>query len=232
LIPGGHGSNASTPTISRTPEWAEVVRGIARGGTLPGIQLTTAWEGYAGSRNFRSSTPREIIRRSREVVHRLGPTGIASTLRALDAADIAMEAGFRHLQVHAAHGYLFSLLVDDRLNEHASEVLERLTGWAVRQSTAGIETSIRISLRTGDGDFDEDGGDNLHPQVARLPFDFVDVSSGFYNIDKRRGASSQLPSESGPHSSASQSRTPSRLDVLKIAVSGTWPTAQKERSIK
>ena len=44
--------------------------------------------------------------------------------------------------------------------------------------------------------------------------------------------SSQLPSESGPPSSASQSRTPSRLDVLKIAVSGTWPTAQKERSIK
>src|SRR3982074_2493241 len=69
LIPGGHGSNASTPTISRTPEWAEVVRGTPGGGTLPGIQLTTAWEGYAGSRNFRSSTRREIIRRSREVVH-------------------------------------------------------------------------------------------------------------------------------------------------------------------
>ena len=96
-----------------------------------------------------------------------------------------MEAGFRHLQVHAAHGYLFSLLIDDRINERAPEVLERLIGWALRYSACDMETLIRISLRTGDPHFDANGRDRFHAQVAKLPFDFIDVSSGFYNIDKQ-----------------------------------------------
>jgi 2,4-dienoyl-CoA reductase-like NADH-dependent reductase (Old Yellow Enzyme family) len=122
----------------------------------------------------------------REVVRKLGRAEIGSALKALDkGSQFAAEAGFRHLQVHAAHGYLFSLLVDHRLNENASEALEGLTAWAMRQSAASIETSIRISLRTGDAIFDQEGRDHFHEQVMGLPFDFVDVSSGFYSIDKR-----------------------------------------------
>jgi NADPH2 dehydrogenase len=186
VIPGGHGSNGNAPTISRAPEWAELASEIGRRGSLPGIQLATAWEGYVGSRSFRSPAARETLGRARALVRELGHAGIASTLRALDeAADMAVDAGFRHLQVHAAHGYLFSLLIDERLNEDAPEMLERLTDWAVRHSAAGIETSIRISLRTGDGEFDAHGRNRFHAQIARLPFDFVDVSSGFYDIDKQ-----------------------------------------------
>lgn len=186
VIPGGHGSNTSTPTISGAPEWAEVAAVIAARGSLPGIQLATAWAGYRGSRSFRSATAQETIEGSREIVRGLGPAGIASAFLALDeAADLAVGAGFRHLQVHAAHGYLFSLLVDNRINEQAPEVLERLAGWAMRLSAAGVETSIRVSLQTGDSDFDADGTDYFHAQLADLPFDFVDVSSGFYNIDKQ-----------------------------------------------
>ncbi len=186
VIPGGHPSNASTPTISRAPEWAAVAGKIAGRGSLPGIQLATAWEGYVGSRSFRSPTASDTIRQSRELVSGLAPKGFASTLRALDeAADLAVEVGFRHLQVHAAHGYLFSLLVDDRINARAPEVLEGLTNWAQRYSACDIETSIRISLRTGDSQFDASGRNRFHAQIANLPFDFVDVSSGFYNIDKQ-----------------------------------------------
>jgi NADPH2 dehydrogenase len=112
--------------------------------------------------------------------------GIASTLKVLDeAAKLSVEAGFRHLQVHAAHGYLFSLLVDGRINARAPEVLERLSIWALKYSACDIETSIRISLRTGDSQFDAKGRDRFYAQIANLPFDFVDVSSGFYDIDKQ-----------------------------------------------
>lgn len=186
VIPGGHGSNVSTPTISSAPEWKSVAGEIASRGSLPGIQLATAWEGYSGSRSFLSPTAGEVIRNSREIVRQLGGAGIASTMARLDqAADMALQAGFRHLQVHAAHGYLFSLLVDERLNESAPEVLARLSEWAARYNAAGIETSIRISLRTGDPNFDEEGKDRFHEQIVNLPFDFVDVSSGFYNINKQ-----------------------------------------------
>lgn len=128
----------------------------------------------------------ETIERSRKLVRDLGWSGIEPTLRGLDeAAKMAVKAGFHHLQVHAAHGYLFSLLVDYRINKNASEVLAWLADWARRHAAAGIETSIRISLRTGDLEFDALGGNLFHAQIAGLPFDFVDVSSGFYDINKQ-----------------------------------------------
>ena len=186
VIPEGHGTNSNTPTITRGPEWAELAGEITRRGSLPGIQLATAWEGYLGSKSFRSPGAAQTIRLARALVKGMGRAGIASTLRALDeAATMAAEAGFRHLQVHAAHGYLFSLLVDERLNEYAPEVLKHLADWAMRYSAAGLETSIRISLRTGDDEFDEHGRNRFHAQIVGLPFDFVDVSSGFYDIDKQ-----------------------------------------------
>lgn len=186
VVPDGHSSNANTAIISSAPEWTRVAGEIARCGSLPGIQLTTAWEGYAGSRSFRSSAAHDTIKQSRELVRKLGSAGIASALGSLDeAADLAVMAGFRHIQVHAAHGYLFSLLVDDRLNKHASEAREQLSSWALKYSAIGIETSIRISLQSGDSGFDAEGRDLFHAQIAGLRFDFVDVSSGFYNIDKQ-----------------------------------------------
>lgn len=186
VIPGGYGSNKSTPTISRTPEWAAVATAIADRGSIPGIQLATAWEGYTGSRSFRSRAGHETIERSREVLRGLGRAGVSQTLDALDeATEIAITAGFRHVQVHAAHGYLFNLLIDERFNVNASEVIDRLKGWVERQSAAEIETSIRISLRTGDVAFDECGSEHFYAQIADIPFDFIDVSSGFYNIDKQ-----------------------------------------------
>jgi 2,4-dienoyl-CoA reductase-like NADH-dependent reductase (Old Yellow Enzyme family) len=186
VIPGGHPTNLGAPMISGVPEWEAVARAIAERGSLPGIQLSTAWEGYTGIKSFRSPKPGDTIAKSRAVVRGLGRVGIKSVLNALDQASVlATRAGFRHLQVHAAHGYLLNLLVDERLNEHAPEVLDGLAGWARRQSLAGIETSIRISLRTGDVDFDAVGGARFHEKIAELPVDFVDLSSGFYNIDKR-----------------------------------------------
>ena len=186
VIPGGYGSNDKTPMISAGPEWETLATAIVRAGSLPGIQLATAWEGYIGSKSFRSTASHETIARSRALVRQLGRSAVVSVFKGLDeAAEIATAAGFRHLQVHAAHGYLFNLLVDDRLNEGAEEVLGLLTEWALRCSQRRIETSIRISLKSGDVVFDSDGNDRFYAQIVRLPFDFVDISSGFYNIDKR-----------------------------------------------
>lgn len=186
LIPGGYGSNPNTAEISSPADWTELTGAIASRGSLPGIQLATAWAGYSGSRGFRSAKTREAIEISREVVLKLGRAGIIDACDALHrAAELALAAGFRHLQIHAAHGYLFSLLIDRRLNDSAPDVLERMASWALKQSARGAETSIRMSLRTGDEDFDSHGRRDFHAEVAALPFDFVDISSGFYNINKQ-----------------------------------------------
>lgn len=186
LIPGGHGTNCNTPEISYRPEWRELASEISLRGSLPGVQLATVWEGYVGSRNFVSASGPGIIGRSRHIVREMGQHKIRSTLKSLEiAADIAVEAGFCHLQVHAAHGYLLSLLVDERINHDAPEFLDRLGEWSQRYTSAGIETSIRFSLKTGDHKFDAHGQGRFHAQIAKLPFDFIDVSSGFYDINKQ-----------------------------------------------
>jgi NADPH2 dehydrogenase len=186
VIPGGHGTNPNTAQISRAREWTDAANAIAGRGSLPGIQFATTWEQYNAPKLFRAAVPRVVIQRLRDLVRQLGQSKVMSTLASIDTAtDFALEAGFRHLQIHAAHGYLFSLLVDDRLNDCADDVRNWLGKWALRQSSRGIETSIRISLRTGDPEFDAVGRNKFYTQIATLPFDFIDVSSGFYDINKQ-----------------------------------------------
>lgn len=186
VIPGGYGSNSTSPTISRSSEWRDLARAISSRGSLPGIQLTSVWPGFDGSRHFRARLPNEITSNSKKVANDIGSTDLASIFRALnDATELAKDAGFRHIQIHAAHGYLFNLLIDPGFNDRAPEAQQLIGDWARSHSKNNIETSIRVSLRTGDDEFDTRHRQTSVEQIVRLPFDFIDVSSGFYNIDKR-----------------------------------------------
>lgn len=186
VLPGGYGSNAVTPALTTERVWADLAASIRAGGSLPGIQLATTWNGYVGLRKFVAAEPHEFIRRARQIVADMRPDRVIAVLNSFDvAAKIAVRHGFGHIQIHAAHGYLLSLLVDHRINRDATGVLERLTLLAERMRQASVETSIRVSLKTGDSDFDSDGAADFLDTVARLPFDYVDLSSGFYNVDKR-----------------------------------------------
>lgn len=186
VVPGGYGSNGSTPSIGPSSVWATLAHAIRERGSLPGIQLATAWDGYEGARKFRSLNGAKVIESARELVRSLGRSGIDYIVDAFEAAaKLAIGHGFGHVQIHAAHGYLPSLLIDGRINPAAKHVEDRLGKLAEWLSEKNVESSIRISLRTGDAEFDRLGTTELQDSVAALPFDFVDLSSGFYNVDKR-----------------------------------------------
>jgi 2,4-dienoyl-CoA reductase-like NADH-dependent reductase (Old Yellow Enzyme family) len=186
VIPGGVGSNSATPTISSNQAWKDLASAIGGQGSMPGIQLATAWEGYAGARSFRSRHPEAVIAAARVLVAQLTVPDIDRLLGALRlATELSVDAGFRHIQLHAAHGYLFSLLVDSAINPRASEVLDKLMTWAHKLREGGAESSLRVSLRTGYAAFDRSGREAFLDAIALLPVDYVDVSSGFYNIDKQ-----------------------------------------------
>lgn len=112
VVPGGHGSNRSTPSITCNPIWTKVATTIRASGTLPGIQLATAWAGYQGSRKFVPANANDVIAQARELIWSLGSKGIDLMISSFfEGAALAAEHGFGHVQIHAAHGYLPSLLV-------------------------------------------------------------------------------------------------------------------------
>lgn len=186
VVPGGHGSNNSTPTLSGDGIWSTIAASIAERGSIPGIQLASTWGGYVGNRNFVGSAPDQVIAAARNIVEELGEDGVLAVLRAFgNAAGMAVDHGFRHIQLHGAHGYLLNLLIHDRINPRAERARECLARLAEVLAADNVETSLRISMRTGDLAFDAVGSVSLSDQIAALPFDYIDLSSGFYNIDKR-----------------------------------------------
>lgn len=186
VLPGGHPVNAMTAMMSSDPRWKTLATSISSRGTTPGIQLATAWENYEGATSFRPKDWAETIAKSRALAASVGPTRLRQLFVGLrTGTEMAAEAGYRHVQLHGAHGYLFSLLMDRRLYDGAAECLEFVGCWAQTCREAGLETSVRISLRTGDADFDREGAAAYQDAASSLPVDIVDVSSGFYNIDKR-----------------------------------------------
>ena len=186
VVPGGHPSNDYTPTITASPIWSSVARAVHHRNTIPGIQLATTWKNYAGQRKFRSKNSREAINCAREITSNISNRDVEQLFVSLDnGTALALDAGFRHVQLHAAHGYLFSLLIDGRLFAGADDVLARIGRWSQKWSLSDVELSIRFSLRTGDPEFDSKGSESFHNRVASLPLDYIDVSSGFYDIDKQ-----------------------------------------------
>jgi 2,4-dienoyl-CoA reductase-like NADH-dependent reductase (Old Yellow Enzyme family) len=150
-IPGGVGTNANTAEISDHPAWRRLADSIAEKGALAGIQLATVWPSYTGMKNFVSRASADEISRCRYMVRSIAVGDIERLFCAVQAgSDLAMKAGFGHIQLHAAHGYLLSLLIDRRIYSQADTVLAVIAGWAARCAVCGVETSIRVSLRTGD----------------------------------------------------------------------------------
>jgi 2,4-dienoyl-CoA reductase-like NADH-dependent reductase (Old Yellow Enzyme family) len=184
---------------------ARIARFVSKQGAIPGIQLAHAgrkgscdvpWKGGA-----RLKTPQEggwtVIAPSSipfaegdPVPVALDEAGIEAVLAAFEAAvRRALAAGFRLLEIHAAHGYLLHEFLSPLSNhrqdqyggslENRMRLLLRVAESIRRLMPAGMPLFVRISATDwADGGWDADQSVVLARRLKALGVDLIDVSSG------------------------------------------------------
>lgn len=171
--------------MSSSSQWRELAVNIESRGAILGVQLSGAPQGHVGQRSFIAKDTSTAAAAYSEIAKSITIDDLeASFLQLRVASGLAIDAGFRLIQLHAAHGYLFHLLLDRRLNPKCGRALELLTEWTAWIRSCGVQSSIRMSLFW-------DSMENAHLQdefendFVAAKSDFLDVSAGLYNVNKR-----------------------------------------------
>lgn len=185
LTPNGFGSNDVCMRISDRSEWVQLAHAISSQGALPGIQLATVWDAYVGNRGFKPRRGEDPAAVYRSAVENFSTKELRDVFEDLKmASDLALAAGFRHLQLHAAHGYLFSLLIDPAVSRLVEECLRLISDWIETLRGAGVESSVRVSMTAGHIDFDTCERLEVFKALVAIGPDYMDLSNGYYNFDK------------------------------------------------
>lgn len=186
VLPTGFGTNGKTARISNSMAWRSLAEAIAARGAIPGIQFSSTWASYLGERRFIARDPAETYRSYLKVGKEITEEHISALMSQLhEGSQLAIEHGFRHIQLHAAHGYIFNLILHTMFSSHSKWAHEKIRSWLDAMQSDGVSTSIRISLSTGWPSADSDYSSGLSAVIG-LPVDYIDLSDGFYNLDKRK----------------------------------------------
>lgn len=174
--------------------FADLASVISSRGSLPGIQLANAPRSLSPPRNWRAANPSQEVARLREIVSGYETTDMTVALaQFVNSARLAVLAGFEVVQLHAAHGYLVSLLLHPATNfrkdeySQSSSWFERLL-YELRCATGDDALlSVRLSVRAGILEDEEElalAKDTLR-RASGAGVDILDLSAGFYTIDRQ-----------------------------------------------
>lgn len=184
--------------------WRPITAFIAEHGAVPGVQLAHAgrkasvrrpWEGgaplSADEGAWQTAAPSAIaFDRDWHVPQALDAAGIRKVIADFRAAALrAKAAGFKLVELHAAHGYLLHQFLSPLSNQRTDEYggsfenrtrLVREVIMAVREVWPdNLPLWLRISATDwADGGWNIDDSVRLAAQLAALGVDLVDVSSG------------------------------------------------------
>jgi hypothetical protein len=226
VIPNGFGSNNVCAKISDSRIWQHLASAIAEQGARPGIQLSSTWKNYQGIKKFTPEHNQNPVDEYKAAIRSISAKEVLQIFGNIRRGiELAIRAGFSHIQIHAAHGYLFSLLIDESFSLHSDLALDNLGCLAKELALENIESSLRFSLITGDLSIDKDRS-KLIDNLFILPFSFFDVSVGFYNIDKRLiyPTSERLLESRRNSTLALASRFPDKQVILSGKSQGAWNT--------
>jgi len=178
--------NDSTGIINDTKPWHKLCEEIRSNGSVAGIQLSCTPPKYRPRKQFEPNLLQEIeLDRYRELLRAVSDKmWLRIETEFLRGIECALKVGFEHIQIHAAHGYLFSLVLDPTINckLRGLDILRNLIQAVAHASK--VQGSLRVSWGIGLTD------DTLRTKaIIDLWHSFrkeirLDISRGYYNIDK------------------------------------------------
>lgn len=181
-ILGGFPTNDFCGFINEDLKWASLAECIRKRGTKPGIQLATTWEGFRGADGKSTSNWTEFKQVCSPYLKHINPDFVFKNFR--NSIDLCERHGFELVEIHAAHGYLLSLLLDPNISEHAEETAERVNELAVYCNSKGLETAIRLSIFCDLEPSVEKQRLEIIDKICNGCYNFIDLSAGYYNLNK------------------------------------------------
>jgi 2,4-dienoyl-CoA reductase-like NADH-dependent reductase (Old Yellow Enzyme family) len=186
VIPNGTGTNDVSSGISADRAWHSLADVISEQGAIAGIQLASTWNGYKGMVSFVPPKDADPVSTYLKIASEISEEEIRNVFAELTrGTELAIDAGFRHIQLHAAHGYLFNLLLDSHFSPYAELALQLTSKWAEEIAASQSESSIRFSMWSGDPVFDQSRQKQIADDLILINVNYLDVSAGFYNVDKK-----------------------------------------------
>ncbi|MDJ0391406.1 NADH:flavin oxidoreductase/NADH oxidase [Roseomonas sp. E05] len=185
---------------AQLPAHTELAAAITRAGSVPGIQIAHAGRkasaaapwigGMAKEHGWEPVAPSAIAFPGMAMPRAMNEADIQKVIADFTAtAKRAIAAGYRFIEVHAAHGYLLhqflSPLSNQRNDAWGGDFAgrTRLTREVVSAVRAAIPGDVPLAIRFSHTDWTEGGWTTeetveLARQVKALGVDLVDVSSG------------------------------------------------------
>ena len=169
-----------------------ISRAIKLRGSLAGIQIASSPIGLSPPVRWRAPNVAAEVSRLQHLIEGFGQDYIRQSLSDfVNTALLSAEAGFDIVQIHAAHGYLMSLLLNPVINRRTDEY--SLCGTWLREFVDELRTqlrdtllSFRVSVASGlpDQGPERDSNTGLVARLARYGVDLIDLSAGFYTVDR------------------------------------------------
>ena len=188
-------TNPNTVVLSNASHIARlavITRAIQSRGTLAGIQLAYGVPQAGLKRRWKATDAASEIQRLRAMVASFSSAAIQTQLkRFIRSAALSVAAGFDIIQLHAAHGYLLSLLTSPMLNQRSdrfgldSAWLEELIS-EIRDVIGDALLSVRMNVLFGieAPSAEADNAITLAQRLVTTGVDLIDLSAGLYTLDR------------------------------------------------
>lgn len=194
-IDSDYRSNSSTPILNLYHEqkWKELSSGIAQNGSIPAIQIACRFSQAPAIRKWADKNRKQSLNEYSEFLSSFNESELDIIFeKFVDAAAVGVRVGFEIIQLHAAHGYFLSSLlnpvINKRVDKYCCANLGNIKSLIKNvKSRTGALLDVRFSVFDGlEIDFNSEWNFRKR-QIIELEsagVDIISLSGGLYDYSK------------------------------------------------